>query len=221
MIELRSVEFHYDEGDFRLRVPMLRVAEGERLAVVGPSGCGKTTLLHLVAGIQVPHRGEVSVGDLRVDALSDAARRDFRIGSVGFVFQDFELLDYLDVYDNILHPYRINRSLRLTPEVRQRVRELARQMGIEDKLRRNVGHLSQGERQRAAVCRALVAEPRVILADEATGNLDPENKSRVMKILHDYAVARGGCLLAVTHDHQLLPAFDRVVDLGSLANAAA
>jgi putative ABC transport system ATP-binding protein len=116
--------------------------------------------------------------------LNDAARRDFRIRNIGFVFQDFELLDYLSILDNILHPYRITEcTLKLTAEVRQRAILLTEQMGVAGHLKKHPGELSQGEKQRAAICRALLSQPKLILADEATGNLDPENKTRILDLL--------------------------------------
>jgi putative ABC transport system ATP-binding protein len=155
-----------------------------------------------------------------VHELSDAGRRDFRITQIGFVFQDFELLDYLSVLDNILHPYRITRALKLTPEVHRRARELAGQMGIGDKLQRHAGELSQGEKQRAAICRALLPQPKLILADEATGNLDPDNKLHILDLLFDAVDQHGATLLAVTHDHELLPRFARVVDFNDFRQPA-
>ena len=212
MIQIGGLQFAYPAGAFRLAIPEFSVRQGEKVAVVGPSGSGKTTLLNLVAGILTPQAGSIQVGEVAVHQLSDAQRRAFRITNVGFVFQDFELLDYLDVLDNILHPYRITRSLRLTREVRRRAGSLAEQMGIGDKLQRPVGGLSQGERQRAAICRALLPDPQLILADEATGNLDPVNKTRILDLLFEAVAEHGATLLAVTHDHELLPRFDRVVD---------
>lgn len=212
MINIDSLEFSYREGEFRLCVPDFVVERGEKVAVIGPSGTGKTTLLNLIAGIQVAARGRILVGETAVDSLDDAGRRDFRITRLGFVFQDFELLDYLSVMDNILHPYRITRALKLSGAVRNRARELAGQMGIGDKLQRHSGELSQGEKQRAAICRALLPNPELILADEATGNLDPENKRHILDLLFDSVTHRDATLLAVTHDHDLLPRFDRVVD---------
>ncbi len=211
MIELRGVQFAYRGGSFRLDIPSLRVPSGERLAVIGPSGSGKTTLLNLIAGILTPARGKVEVAGTDVRALGDARRRDFRIRNIGFVFQDFELLDYLNVQDNILHPYRIS-ALRLDRTVRQRAEGLAERLGVGDKLNRRADDLSQGEKQRVAICRALLPGPRLILADEATGNLDPRNKRRILDLLFDSVADHGATLLAVTHDHELLPRFDRVVD---------
>jgi len=212
MINIRSLEFHYRYGEFRLSVPEFRVTQGEKVAVIGPSGSGKTTLLNLIAGIFMPVTGTVSVDSTEVSALNDAQRRDFRITNIGFVFQDFELLDYLNVLDNILHPYRITRVLTLDRSARERAVRLAERMGIDDKLRRFADDLSQGEKQRAAICRALLPHPKLILADEATGNLDPENKTLILDLLFQAVEEHDATLLAVTHDHELLKRFDRVVD---------
>jgi putative ABC transport system ATP-binding protein len=214
MIDIRALRFTYPGSGFRLDIPSFALRDGEKLAVIGPSGSGKTTLLNLVSGIIRPQRGEVRVAGADIGSLSDARRRAFRIRNVGFVFQDFELLDYLDVLDNILHPYRIAGALRLdrTVRVRARARQLAYDLGVGDKLARHPSHLSQGERQRVAICRALLPQPRLLLADEATGNLDPRNKGRILDLLFESVDALGATLLAVTHDHELLPRFERVVD---------
>jgi len=220
MIEIDSLDFAYPEAEFFLRIPGFAVQSREKVAVIGPSGSGKTTLLNLVAGILVPQQGRVRCAGTEVSALGDAARREFRISTIGFVFQDFELLDYLNVLDNILHPYRITRALQLTAAVRARAVDLAGQMGIGDKLRRGVGHLSQGEKQRVAICRALLPGPGLILADEATGNLDPRNKGHILELLFESVAAHDATLLAVTHDHELLPQFDRVVDFNDFRDEA-
>ena len=141
---------------------------------------------------------------------------------MGLVFQEFELLEYLSVLDNILLPYRITAALELTPGVRNRACRLADDVGIADKLDRHPGRLSQGERQRVAICRALIAEPPLLLADEPTGNLDPGNKGRVLDILFDYSTNNDATLVTVTHDHELIPRFDRVLEFRDfLAIAAA
>lgn len=220
MIHIEALSFSYPGAEFMLKVPDFRIEPQEKIAVIGPSGSGKTTLLNLVAGILVPQQGRVHCADTEVSALDDPARRAFRISNIGFVFQDFELLDYLNVLDNIIHPYRISSALQLTADVRTRAIELARQMGIGDKLRRRVDHLSQGEKQRVAICRALLPQPNLVLADEATGNLDPRNKGQILELLFDSVEAHGATLLAVTHDHELLPHFDRVVDFNDFRSEA-
>lgn len=212
MIEVQDLDFRYAEGDFVLRVPELTIERGSTVAMVGPSGCGKTTLLNLVAGITSPGGGVITTNDVEVTALTDQARRDFRIRNIGLVFQEFELLEYLNVLDNILLPYRINSALELASDVRDRAQRLAQDVGIADKLDRHPDKLSQGEKQRVAVCRALLTEPVLLLADEPTGNLDPGNKGRVLDILFDYAERSGATLVTVTHDLDLADRFSRVVD---------
>jgi putative ABC transport system ATP-binding protein len=212
MISLRDIRFAYSVGDFELRVSALEIERGEAVAMVGPSGAGKTTLLNLVAGIATPQQGKVAVDGVVVSTLDEASRRDFRIHRIGLVFQEFELLEYLTVRDNVLLPYRINPTLRLDREVRERAAALAEQVGIGDKLGRLATRLSQGEKQRVAVCRALIARPKLLLADEPTGNLDPAATERVLDILFEAAAASDATLVTVTHDHALLPRFGRVVD---------
>ena len=221
MIQIHGLNFTYPGGTFQLQIPNFQVQQGEKLAVIGPSGSGKTTLLNLVSGIVTPEPGEIVVAETTVSALSDAERRNFRIRNIGFVFQDFELLDYLNVLDNILHPYRISRALQLDSEVRERAALLAAQMDIDDKLKRRTEDLSQGEKQRVAICRALLPGPRLLLADEATGNLDPRNKGRILDLLFEAVDIHGATLLAVTHDHELLPRFDRIVDFADFQQTAA
>jgi putative ABC transport system ATP-binding protein len=216
MISISDLRFRYPEAEFELNVPGLSVANGETVAVIGPSGSGKTTLLHLMAGIRLPQEGKVTTDDIEVTELDDGARRDFRIRRIGMVFQEFELLEYLTVLDNILLPYRISASLTLDREVRDRAASIAEKVGIADKLNRLSTKLSHGEKQRVAVCRALIAEPVLLLADEPTGNLDPTNTKKVLDILLDAAEATGATLVTVTHDHDLLSRFNRSIDVMDL-----
>jgi len=213
VIEIEDLEFRYRQGPFRLQVPSLSIAAGAQVAVIGPSGGGKTTLLHLLAGIAAPHRGRVVVRGTEISALGETSRRSFRIATIGLVFQEFELLAYLHVLDNILLPYQITGALQLSRQVRARAEGLAERVGLGDKLRRPVRRLSQGERQRVAVCRALLPEPPLLLADEPTGNLDPGTLDRVIQILQEDAAARQATLVTVLHDHDLLRRFPEVIDI--------
>ncbi len=216
MIRVRDLEFQYDKSDFRLRVANLQIADRERVAIVGPSGSGKTTLLNLFAGIATPHRGSVETAGQDVSSMSDRARRQFRVRHVGLVFQEVELLEYLTVLDNVLLPYFLTPALKLDDDVRARAVRLAEGVEIDDKLGRNVARLSQGERQRVALCRALLTDPSVILADEPTGNLDPSSKMRVVDLLLERAQDANATLVAVTHDREVAERFDRVLDMGTL-----
>ena len=218
MIAIKDLLFQYGNTDFRLRLGELSIEPGTRTALVGPSGSGKTTLLHLIAGILVPQRGSIRVADVDLPRLSDAARRNFRISRIGLVFQDFQLVEYLNVRENILLSFLINGSLKLDAAVRKQARRLADSMGMGDKLNRPVGRLSHGEKQRVAICRALLPGPKVLLADEPTGDLDPANKRRIVQILFDRAARTKATLIVVTHDHSLLEGFDRVVDFRDFAD---
>ena len=216
--KVRDVDFTYGEEGFRLRIPKLDLESGERVAFVGPSGSGKTTLLHLLAGILIPRSGLVRVGDFELNRLDDAARRAFRISKIGFVFQDFRLIEYLNVRENALLPYRLNPSLRLDESVGKRLSLLAEQLQLGDELDLPIDELSQGERQRAAIARALLARPGMILADEPTGNLDPVNKTRILDLLFSQTEESESTLVMVTHDHALLDRFDRVIDFANFHN---
>lgn len=211
-INVKGVRFQYPNSDFKLNIDNLAFQSGSRTAIIGPSGFGKTTLLNLISGICIPDKGQVEVDGIQLNAFSDSGRRTFRLTHIGFVFQDFKLLDYLKVQDNILLPYRINKALKLNEKTRQRAIELSVLLGIEGKLSKYPDKLSQGERQRVAICRALIHEPQILLADEPTGNLDPENKRTIMDMLFDYVKERGSTLINVTHDHELLRDFDTIID---------
>lgn len=216
MISLTNISFQYPNSDFHLKLDELSIQPGSKTAVIGPSGFGKTTMLNLISGIYIPQTGSVVVNGETVNSLNDPERRTFRLTKIGFVFQDFKLLEYLKVLDNILLPFRINNALVLSGQIRKRAKDIASLLNIEDKLSKYPDKLSQGERQRVAICRALLNDPGIILADEPTGNLDPENKQKIMRILFDYVKEKGSTLITVTHDHELLKGFDRIIDFKKL-----
>lgn len=217
MIEVDNVTFGYRVGGFRIDVPRLSVEAGEKVAVVGPSGCGKTTLLNLLAGVLVPSAGRIAVDGTDLSALSREDRQDYRALRMGMVFQEFELLEYLDVLDNVLLPYRISPVLTLDDKACERAGALVQEVGLSGERRRYPRHLSQGERQRIAVCRALVTRPAILLGDEPTGNLDPDNRDHIMDTLCRYSGETKAPLVVVTHDHELLDRFDRRIDVRELS----
>ena len=216
MIRLNNISFQYPNSDFRLELEELAFQSGTKTAIIGPSGFGKTTLLNLISGIYIPQKGQIEVNNTMVNTLGDGDRRTFRLTNIGFIFQDFKLLDYLKVFDNIILPFRINKALSLTADVRENAHEIATLLKIEHKLSKYPEKLSHGERQRVAICRALLNNPEIILADEPTGNLDPENKHKIMRMLFDYVDEKNSTLITVTHDHELLKGFDRIVDFKTL-----
>ena len=211
-VTIENLEFEYGPGRFRLCIPDLQIEAGTRMAFVGPSGSGKTTLLRLIAGIVTPQSGTVTIGEVPVNELADAGRRAFRIRHVGVVFQDFRLVEHLDVRENILLPYRLNDALPVYDSIESQVKQQAERLDLADKLDSPVDELSQGEQQRVAICRALLPRPDLLLGDEPTGNLDPKNKDRILDQLFQQAESAEATLVMVTHDHALLDRFDRVVD---------
>ncbi|MEM6471567.1 MAG: ABC transporter ATP-binding protein [Planctomycetota bacterium] len=214
MVEISQLEFAYPTSQFCLRVDHFVVQRGEKVALIGPSGSGKSTLLNLIAGVHRPDRGTVCVDGCHLAELGESARGRFRLANVGMVFQSFELLDHLTVRENMLLPYRLDPSLRRTAEVDRRVDELCEQLELAAKRKRYADKLSQGERQRVAIGRALITQPKLILADEPTGNLDPANKQRVLDLLIAGAELHNASLIMVTHDHNLLDRFPTHYEVG-------
>jgi len=212
MIKISDIYFQYPGSDFTLQIGNLSIASGDKTAVIGPSGFGKTTLLNLLAGILLPDSGKISVNDKLLNQMTETERRNFRIRNIGFVFQDFRLIPYLNIIDNILLPFRINSILKMENEKVLDAINLAGDMGLEKKLKKYPAKLSHGERQRVAICRALVNNPSIILADEPTGNLDPQNKQKIMGILFEYVRKNSATLITVTHDQQMLEGFTDIID---------
>jgi putative ABC transport system ATP-binding protein len=216
MIELSQINFKYKESDFQLQFNSMKAESKKAIALIGPSGCGKTTLMSLIAGILPSQTGSILIDNTEIHQLTDKQRRLFRIQNIGFVFQDFALLEYLNLYENILHTFRINSALTLDASVRKRANDIAEKVGISKRLKHYPGQTSVGEQQRCAIARALLNEPVVILADEPTGNLDPKNKRAILDILLQYVKDNEATLLVATHDYDLLDFFDEVIDFKKL-----
>lgn len=211
MLSARDLRFAYARDGFTLQVPELAVAAAETLGLGGPSGTGKTTLLKLLCGILSPDAGALRLNNEDMRRLRPSAMRMLRLTQCGLVFQDFALLDYLTVEQNILLPLRLTGQL--SAEHASQARTMVERLEIARHWGKLTSELSQGERQRVAVARALVHRPRVVLADEPTSSLDANRKALVMDLLIHYTKEEKAALIMVTHDADLFARLDRVVNV--------
>ncbi len=214
MLKIQNITKSYNnpEGDTinALQNVSMTVGSGEFVAVFGPSGCGKTTLLLSAGGLLHPSSGDVILDDRNLYAMNPTRRAEIRASEIGFVFQQFHLIPYLNVLENVLAPALVSFGER--PE--ERARALIEQFGLTDRIKHLPGSLSTGERQRTALARALLNSPKLLLADEPTGNLDEVNGAAVLEHLGAFA-RDGGSVLLVTHDREARKYSNRTVTLNN------
>lgn len=219
MIEVEQLDVSFEtpgETVEVLRNLDFSVAKGAAAAVVGPSGSGKTTLLNVLGALLPPTSGSVRVGDVDLATLSEEEASRFRNRELGFVFQQHHLLPQLTVMENVLTPRLAGGWEESESKTRERASGLLERVGLGHRLNHRPGELSGGERQRTAVARALINQPRVVLADEPTGALDGRTGSKVADLLLDLQKEQGVTLVVVTHDLDLANRVGGVFDLGSL-----
>jgi lipoprotein-releasing system ATP-binding protein len=224
VLSLKGVERRYKSGDRMLHVLRgvnLDLYAGEMAGLIGPSGSGKSTLLHVAGLLEKPDSGEVTFNGKNALTMSDDARTLARRLQLGFVYQFHHLLPELNAVDNVAAPLMINGMSR--GKARQRGQELLRQMGLVERDHHRPGQLSGGEQQRVAIARSLANRPKVLIADEPTGNLDPNTSRVVFQNLFDIAKQEGVAVLVATHNVELTSVMDRVLTLheGHLEPAAA
>jgi putative ABC transport system ATP-binding protein len=211
-LELRELSRSYQSGDSRLTVlkdASLSVAEGERVAIIGPSGSGKTTLLGLCAGLDLPSSGGISLLGTEITRLDENGRAAFRAEQVGFVFQNFQLIPSLTALENVMAPL----ELRGESDAEPAARALLERVGLAQRIRHYPMQLSGGEQQRVALARAFINKPKILFADEPTGNLDGENGEHIIELLFGLNESEGTTLILVTHDPALADHCDRVIRL--------
>ena len=212
LLEVKNLSKTYGQGEaavHALRGATFTVPKGEFVAVVGESGSGKSTLLNLIGGLDTPTEGKVLIDGKDIFAMKDRSLTVFRRRNIGFVFQSFNLIPELTVEQNILFPVLLDYQ---TPD-RAYLEELLEVLGLTERRHHLPGQLSGGQQQRAAIGRALITRPALILADEPTGNLDTANGENIFSILQLLAHEDGYCVIIVTHDRTLAQKADDVLEL--------
>ncbi len=220
LLEITDLQKNYRDPEGSLLrvvdVPAFTLNDREQVALRGESGSGKTTLLHLIAGILKADHGTIRIAGREMTGLAEAGRDQLRAQSIGYIFQTFNLLQGCTCLENVLL------GMKFGPGIdRPFAEELLRRVGLSDKLRHLPRQLSVGQQQRVAVARALANRPKLVLADEPTGNLDHVNAAASLKLIREACRENGAALLLVSHDREVLGGFERVLDLQTLNRAAA
>jgi putative ABC transport system ATP-binding protein len=219
LLEIRDLKKSYTGPDGGratvLDLPELVLEAEEQVALRGVSGSGKTTLLHLIAGVLRPDTGSILLDGVDLAALSERRRDALRARSVGYVFQTFNLLQGFSALENVVLATMFGGG------DERLARELLEELGLGDRLRHKPGQLSVGQQQRVALARALANRPRLVLADEPTGNLDPERALQALELIRKLCREHGAALLCVSHDPAVLGAFERTLSLEDLTRAPA
>ncbi len=213
IIEVKNLTKVYKDGSSKVKALdsiSFNLPEKESLAIIGSSGSGKTTLLHILGGLENPTSGDVIVAGKKIDKLKEKEQTTYRNKTIGFVFQFFYLIDYLNALDNVAVPLILSGSSKKL--ARQKAMKLLEKVGLVERAYHFPNQLSGGEMQRVAVARSLASDPKLILADEPTGNLDKENAERVLKILEEIMTS-GVSVVVITHDKSVSDRFKNVLKL--------
>lgn len=220
IIKLENVRYTWPGNDSpTLDIPHLEIRQGEHLFIKGPSGCGKSTLLSLLTGINTTSQGNIEVLGRDLAKLSGSLRDKFRADHIGYIFQQFNLLPYLSVIENVTLPCQFSKQRKgqVCGDLQQNAEQLLDKLHLDQSLRNKaVVELSIGQQQRVAAARALIGNPEIIIADEPTSSLDYDNRTAFIELLLDQVNQANSTLLFVSHDPTLEPLFDRSLDLREL-----
>ena len=212
-IVIRDLEFSYPQGSPVLKIEALTVAAEEKLFIFGPSGHGKSTLLNVIAGVLEVGSGKVSVLDNDLSSMKQSRRDRFRGENIGYIFQNFNLIPYLNIYENIILPCRINPKRSRGIDFNTHANELIDVLGLMAFKHKRVTDLSIGQQQRVAAARALIGHPRLLIADEPTSSLDEYNTHEFLSLLTRECEKRKFTLIFVSHNHSLKSYFKRSLSL--------
>lgn len=215
VIEVKDLKFTYSpkQPDI-LNIPYFSMKKGEKVFLYGPSGCGKTTFLESIAGVISPQSGRLKISGNELVGIAPGKRDKLRADHIGYIFQNFNLIPYLSVFENIVLPLQFSESKRKkVPNVFESATQIAQALGIGDLLKKRTTELSVGQQQRVAAARAVLGEPDLILADEPTSALDYDYREKFISLLFEACKIRKVSVLFVSHDKTLLPLFDRSVAL--------
>jgi putative ABC transport system ATP-binding protein len=218
MIYIQNLFFQYQsqkEG-FSLHLPSWKLQKGESVVFYGASGCGKSTLLKCISGQLIPQRGSVTISGTDITKITEEKRRLHRLSNIGIVFQDYPLIPYLNALENVLLPFRIHPALQIQDHNREYAQKLLQDLGLSGKEIRFPHQLSQGEKQRVAICRALVVQPKILLADEPTAGLDPKRSQDIVDILFELQKRHELSIIVVTHDESVKSRFAHTLDITKL-----
>jgi len=212
ILKTSELKKYYTKGKITVKAVdgiNLSVKRGEFISIIGPSGSGKSTLLNLLGGLDSPTSGSIKIDEQDIATLNEYNKTIFRRRKIGFVFQDFNLLPMLNIYDNIILPLDLDNA----PVDKPYFKEIINRLSLKEQLYAMPNQLSGGQQQRVAIARALITKPAIILADEPTGNLDSENSIAVLQLLKDANKMYNQTLILITHNRELAQAADQIVHI--------